>query len=760
MGKGHGDADHAPLFETRGPKVIARVVYWVYATSVTAAIFGTWIYRVTQLPSAEESLKRWAWVGLFMAELWYSFYWLATQSVRWNPVYRFTFKDKLSQRYEKVLPSIDIFVCTADHQIEPPLMVVNTVLSVMAYNYPPDKLHVYLSDDGCSDLMFYALLEASRFSKHWLPFCRNFNIQPNSPAAYFSGLDAGNYMVADNVLLASRTASIKKLYEEMKARIKDTVRQGAISNQQRKQHKGFDEWDMVSSRTDHHTLLQILILQDGNKGEDDAVDVEGNPLPTLVYLAREKRPQHHHNFKAGAMNALIRVSSKISNSPVILNVDCDMYSNNSDSVRDALCFLIGDDENDSKSQPPIAYVQFFQQFDNITENDIYGNELRIIGKVEFPGADGNGGPLYIGSGCYHRREAISGKKYCGEDEKAKSYTKILDWNHVNTKATIDKHGLEKSAKVVASCDYETNTPWGKEMGLKYGCAVEDVITGLSIKCRGWRSVMCSPQREGFLGVAPMTLLQTLIQHKRWGEGNLQIFLSKYNPFLQGHGRIPLSLQLSYCVYSLWAVNSLPTLYFVMAVPFCLIRNISLFPKLWSLWNLPYAYVGTATCAYSLLEFISNGGTIKGWWNDQRMWLYKRLASYLFAVLDTILNLLGIGKSGFVITAKVADDDVSVRYKKEMMEFGTPSPMFTTLATLALFNIFSLVHVGITQKARAAEAADDLGVELILCFLIVIINFPLYQGMFFRKDKGRMPLSTTYKSLALVAFLFPLLQIAF
>jgi hypothetical protein len=28
-------------------------------------------------------------------------------------------------------------------------------------------------------------------------------------------------------------------------------------------------------------------------------------LPTLVYMAREKRPQWPHNFKAGAMNALV-----------------------------------------------------------------------------------------------------------------------------------------------------------------------------------------------------------------------------------------------------------------------------------------------------------------------------------------------------------------------------------------------------------------------------------------------------------------------
>lgn len=41
------------------------------------------------------------------------------------------------------------------------------------------------------------------------------------------------------------------------------------------------------------------------------MDNEGQPLPTLVYLAREKRPQYPHNFKAGAMNALV-------NSPYIV----------------------------------------------------------------------------------------------------------------------------------------------------------------------------------------------------------------------------------------------------------------------------------------------------------------------------------------------------------------------------------------------------------------------------------------------------------
>ena len=50
----------------------------------------------------------------------------------------------------------------------------------------------------------------------------------------------------------------------------------------------------------------------------------------------------------------------------------------------------------------------------------------------------------------------------------------------------------------------------------------------------------------------------------------------------------------------------------------------------SVWFLPFAYVIVAEHIYSLVEFLFSGGTIRGWWNDQRMWIYKRVTSYLFA----------------------------------------------------------------------------------------------------------------------------------
>jgi cellulose synthase/poly-beta-1,6-N-acetylglucosamine synthase-like glycosyltransferase len=92
-------------------------------------------------------------------------------------------------RYGERLPCVDIFICTADPQSEPPSLVISTILSLMAYDYPAEKLSVYLSDDGGSLLTFYAMWEASSFAKHWIPFCKRYNIEPRSPAAYFSESD-------------------------------------------------------------------------------------------------------------------------------------------------------------------------------------------------------------------------------------------------------------------------------------------------------------------------------------------------------------------------------------------------------------------------------------------------------------------------------------------------------------------------------------------------------------------------------------------
>ncbi|KAK7301911.1 hypothetical protein RJT34_12788 [Clitoria ternatea] len=85
------------------------------------------------------------------------------------------------------------------------------------------------------------------------------------------------------------------------------------------------------------------------------------------------------------------------------------------------------------------------------------------------------------------------------------------------------------------------------------------------------------------------------------------------------------------------------------------------------WFISFAYVIVGDSSYCLLEFLWSGGTLQGWWNDLRIWLYKRTSSYLFAFLDTILNSFGFSASAFAISAKVAEENASLRYEKEIME---------------------------------------------------------------------------------------------
>ncbi|CAH8306252.1 unnamed protein product [Eruca vesicaria subsp. sativa] len=710
------EGDREPLFETRN-RTGGVIAFRVFAASVFASICSIWFYRLTvpvEIDENQTGFLRFIRLVMLILEIWFGFYWLIIQSLRWNPVWRFTSTDTLSRRHGNDLPKLDVFVCTADPVIEPPLMVVNTVLSTLALDYPPEKLAVYLSDDGGSQLTFYALSEAAEFAKTWVPFCKKFDVEPRSPAAYLSSKANG--------LDTAEAVEVAELYKEMADRIETATKLRRVPEEALfKYGDGFAQWDSDATQRNHGTILQILV--DGRKEKTVSI-------PTLVYLSREKRPEHHHNFKAGSMNALLRVSSKISCGRIILSLDCDMYVNNSKSAREALCILL-----DEKQGKEIAFVQFPQFYDNLTRNDLYGSMMRVIAHVEFNGLDGNGGPFYIGTGCFHRRDVICGKKYGDdeEEEESEEVQEILE---------------SEMIKALANCTYEKNSQWGKEMGVKYGCPVEDIVTGLSIQCRGWKSAYLTPKRKAFLGVAPTNLHQMLVQQRRWSEGNFQIQLSEYSPVWFGQGKIGLGLIVGYCCYGFWAPSSLPLLVYSVLTSLCLFKGIPLFPKVLSSWFIPFGYVTVAANAYSLAEFLWCGGTLRGWWNEQRMWLYRRTSSFLFGFMDTVLKKLGVSESAFAITAKVAEEEAAERYEKEVMEFGVESPMFLLLGTLGMLNLFCLAAAIMRLVMTSREDVQTMGMQFVITGLLVVLNLPLYEGMLLRKDKGKMPLSVTVKSVVL------------
>jgi hypothetical protein len=82
------------LFATE--RVGGRAVYRLHAVTVAAGILLVLYYGATHVPSTGEG--RAAWLGMLAAELWYSFYGVVTQSVRWSPLRRNPFRDRLAAR--------------------------------------------------------------------------------------------------------------------------------------------------------------------------------------------------------------------------------------------------------------------------------------------------------------------------------------------------------------------------------------------------------------------------------------------------------------------------------------------------------------------------------------------------------------------------------------------------------------------------------------------------------------------------------------
>lgn len=121
-----------------------------------------------------------------LSDLILAFMWTTTTSFRLYPITRNVFPENLEKVVpKKDFPAVDIFICTADPFKEPPMNVVNTALSLMGYDYPPEKISVYVSDDGGSELTLFAFFEAAEFAKSWLPFCRDNNIVDRCPEAFF-----------------------------------------------------------------------------------------------------------------------------------------------------------------------------------------------------------------------------------------------------------------------------------------------------------------------------------------------------------------------------------------------------------------------------------------------------------------------------------------------------------------------------------------------------------------------------------------------
>ena len=140
----------------------------------------------------------------------------------------------------------------------------------------------------------------------------------------------------------------------------------------------------------------------------------------------------------------------MTNAPLILTLDSDMYSNDPQTPLRALCYLL-----DPSMDPKLGYIQFPQIFHGINKNDIYGGEMKHIFEALLPGMDGLAGPMFIGTGCFFRRKVFYG---------IPSETPEMYQNR-QVSHSIKSREILAMAHHVAGCKYENQTKWGKKVDL-------------------------------------------------------------------------------------------------------------------------------------------------------------------------------------------------------------------------------------------------------------------------------------------------------
>ncbi|KAL7159880.1 hypothetical protein ABFS83_01G056700 [Erythranthe nasuta] len=703
----------------------------LFAAAYTAAILSLLYHHTLTLLHSTTTASLSISLLLFLSDAILAYMWSTTQSFRMNPVHRRSFPENLPEFLDrKDFPAVDIFICTADPHKEPPVGVANTALSVMAYDYPTEKLSVYVSDDGGSEATAFAFMEAAEFAKVWVPFCRQNDVTDTCPDAYF----ASNYALTDKSL------QIKMMYESMKMKVENAVEKGKISEEYITSE---EERQILSqycnkdfNRQSHPSVIQVLL----NSSKDK--DVTGECMPNLVYVSREKRKTSPHHFKAGALNTLLRVSASMTNAPIILTLDCDMYSNDPLTVQRVLCYLA-----DNSGNPNCGYIQFPQRYHGLNKSDIYASEHKRLFLSNPIGMDGLNGPNYVGTGCFFRRRVFFGGPFSYIDPENPD----LDPNHIVDKPINSKEVLGL-AHNFASCNYENQTNWGSKLGFRYGSLVEDYYTGYRLQCEGWRSVFCDPKRPAFLGDVPISLNDVLSQTKRWSIGLLEVGFSKYSPITFGVNAMGILMAQAYAHYAFWPVWSIPITIYAFAPSLALLQGIPIFPKVRDPWFSLYAFLFLGAYVQDCLDFISARGTFQRWWSDQRLWLIRGLSSFLFGSTEYTSKRLGMATHGFNITSKVMDNEQSKRYNQGMFEFGVASPMFVPLAMAAILNLAAFL-VGFVLVLKKEGGFDRFFMQIFIAGFGVLNSLPFYEAMVLRSDKGKMPMKTTITSTLLVGILY-------
>ncbi|KAK6140951.1 hypothetical protein DH2020_025305 [Rehmannia glutinosa] len=707
---------------------------------IRAAILSP--YRVSN-PNDD---ARWLWMMSIICELWFAFSWLLDQLPKLCPVNRATDLNVLKEKFETPspanptgksdLPGIDIFVSTADPEKEPPLVTANTILSILAADYPVEKLSCYVSDDGGALLTFEAMAEAASFANLWdrrrvKREYDEFKVRINGlPDSIRRRSDAYNAREEIKALKLRRQNAEDETLEALKVSRATWMADGTHWP---------GTWTASASehsKGDHAGIIQVMLKPPSDEtlyGTADSspldfteVDIR---LPMLVYVSREKRPGYDHNKKAGAMNALVRASAIMSNGPFILNLDCDHYIYNSQAIREGMCFMM------DRGGDRICYVQFPQR-------------VRFMSALVASFADRT---LWVRPAPRKTTPAVAavvllGRKKSASVSSAPEDHRALrmgdsDDDEMNPSLISKRFG--NSSLLIDSIPVAEfqGRPLADHPAVKNGRPPG----ALTIP----RELLDASTVAEAISVISCWLHQVL----RWATGSVEIFFSRNNALLAS-SKMKILQRIAYLNVGIYPFTSL------FLIVYCFLPALSLFSGQFIVQSLDVTFlthllgITLTLCALAVLEIKWSGINLEEWWRNEQFWLIGGTSAHLAAVLQGLLKVIAGIEISFTLTSKSAgdenDDEFADLYILRWSSLMIPpiTIMITNLIAIAV-GVSRTIYSAIPQWSRLLGG-------VFFSFWVLAHLYPFAKGLMGRR--GRTP-TIVFVWSGLIAITISLLWVA-
>ncbi|KAF2286363.1 hypothetical protein GH714_015418 [Hevea brasiliensis] len=545
---------------------------------------------------------RWLWLMSVVCEIWFAFSWILDQIPKLSPVNRSTDLDVLRDKFEMPspsnptgrsdLPGIDMFVSTADPEKEPPLVTANTILSILAVDYPVEKVM----------------------------------LKPPSPDPLMGGADD---KIIDFTDVDIRLPMFVYVSREKRPGYDHNKKAGAMNALVRASAILSNGPFILNLDCDHY----IYNCKAVREGMCFMMDRGGENICYIQFPQRfegidpsDRYANHNTVFFDGQMRALDGVQG-----PVYVGTGC-MFR------RFALYGF----------EPPNP--------DKYEQKNKDGAETRPLTTTDFdPDLDLNLLPKRFGNSTM-LAESIPIAEYLGRplaDHPAVKYGRPPGALRV-PREPLDATTVAEAVSAI-SCWYEDKTEWGDRVGWIYGSVTEDVVTGYRMHNRGWHSVYCVTKRDAFRGSAPINLTDRLHQVLRWATGSVEIFFSRNNAFLASR-KLKILQRLAYLNVGIYPFTSIFLIVYCFLPALSLFSGFFIVQRLSIAFLAYLLTITICLISLAILELRWSGIGLEEWWRNEQFWLISGTSAHLAAVVQGLLKVIAGIEISFTLTSKSAGED--------------------------------------------------------------------------------------------------------